>query len=912
MSDDSSTRGGIRAGVRRLFRAPLHTTDRVAADANDELSAFLDERIDHLIARGMTPAEARAEALRRVGAPLGDARAMIRESAASRERTVRTRQSLEDLEQDARYAVRTLRRDSAFTISAIAIIALGIGASATVFSVADALLVRPLPFRDPDKLVWMANGTHGGLSGQTAQVNHIQQLHEIRTSFADVAGYFAFYGIGDASLVRNGDAMRLTDVPVTQNFFSMLGVEPALGPIVHSRGKLGQRHQRSDAELFAVATGVRIRSVDRRHQHHVERRTANHRRRAAGESSTSVPCSRRARASICSRRFRSPSETIDRGNTLALICSPPARRDDRRARQRSSRCSRRGSRLRIPIATASTRISSSMRAHVVGQIHSALVMLAFAVGTVMLIVCANLSNLLLVRATARRKEMAIRAALGAGRRRLVRQMLTESVLLSAGGAVIGLVLACIGTRAIARLQTVSLPLLGDVRLDSTALAFIVCLATLAGLLFGMAPALQLSELAVHDALKSSGRGTTGNRSGRRMRTALVVSEIALACVLLVGSGLFVRSFLKLLDVDLGFRPEMVTAIRIDPDNQTLASQARFASYVDEALRLTRAIPGVQSAAITDGLPLGKNRTWGVKAVGEEYKTSHRKTAYVRLASDGMVDAMGMKLVAGRDLAAGDDSAHERVVMINETMARALWPGQDAIGKIADIDTTRRVVGVVRDVRHLSLDQDAGLEFYIPYRQIMDYPIVELIVRSAVPPAALAKNIRAALAPIAPEHRAQRSADARRDRRSLRISATILHAAAHGFAVFALALALFGIYGVISYTVAHQQQEIGVRMALGASQGAVQRKILRETLTLAIIGIVVGTVASWIVARLLRSQLFGVTSTDPATFVAMIVVVTAVALMSGYLPARRASRIDPRWRFDRAEVPSLDGDRRVPG
>ena len=218
-------------------------------------------------------------------------------------------------------------------------------------------------------------------------------------------------------------------------------------------------------------------------------------------------------------------------------------------------------------------------------------MLAFAVGTVMLIVCANLSNLLLVRATARRKEMAIRAALGAGRRRLVRQMLTESVLLSTGGAAIGLLLAILGTRTIAQLQTVNLPLLGDVRIDASAFAFIVILATLAGLLFGMAPALQLSELAVHDALKASGRGSTESKRGRRIRTTLVVSEIALACVLLVGSGLLIRSFLRVLDVDLGFRPDMVTAIRIDPDQQVLASQTRFAAYVNEALRLTRRCPG---------------------------------------------------------------------------------------------------------------------------------------------------------------------------------------------------------------------------------------------------------------------------------------------------------------------------------
>jgi predicted permease len=895
MSDQPSTRGGIRAGVRRLFRIPPHTPELAAIDANDELHTFLDERVEHLITHGMPPEEARAEALRRLGSPLGDAHELIRSSAIARERTVRTRQWLEDLEQDVRFAVRTLGRDRIFTVSAIAIISLGIGASATVFSVADALLVRPLPFRDPNELVWMANGTRGGLSGQTAQVNHLQALHEQDRSFADVAGYFAFYGIGDASLVRNGDAIRLSSVPVTQNFFSMLGVQPVLG------------RSFTPEESAADPTNVVMLSHSL-WQHEFASDPA-----IVGKSIT-LNNAPQTVVGVLPPSFDfgsvfAPGTRIDlfvpfplteandrQGNTLALIgrLRPGATiaGADAELAVLSPQIT-----AAHPDRNAFTPHLSPLRTHVVGQIHSALVMLAFAVGTVMLIVCANLSNLLLVRATARRKEMAIRAALGAGRRRLVRQMLTESVLLSAGGAAIGLMLAVLGTRTIARLQTVNLPLLGDVRIDASSFAFIVCLAMLAGLMFGMAPALQLSELAVHDALKASGRGSTENRSGRRMRTALVVSEIALACMLLVGSGLLVRSFLKLLEVDLGFRPEMVTAIRIDPDQDVFASRAKFASYVDEALRLTKALPGVKAAAIADGLPLGKNRTWGVRAAGETYSRERpNPVAYIRLATDGIVGAMGLQLVAGRDLAATDDSAHERVVMINETTAHALWPGQDAIGKVALIDTARRVVGVVHDVRHLSLDQAAGLELYIPYRQIDEYPTVELIVRSAVPAPSLARSIRTALAPIAPDialNEVQTLGEIVDRSVSPRRFFTLLLSA---FAAFALALALFGIYGVISYTVAHRQQEIGVRMALGASQGIVQRKILRETLELAIVGIVLGTAASWIAARLLRSQLFGVSSADPATFIAMIVVVTAVALVSGYLPARRASRIDPTAAF----------------
>jgi predicted permease len=895
MSDHSSTRtGGVRTGVRRLFRIPSHTPALAAAEASDELRAFLDERVEYLISHGMSPEDARAEALRRLGSPLGDAREQLRGSAVARERTVRTRQWFDELEQDVRFAIRTLGRDRAFTLSAIAIIAVGIGASATVYSVADALLLRPLPFRDPDALVWMANGTNGGLSGQTAQVNHLVQLHELDRSFADVAGYFAFYGIGDANLVRNGDAVRLSSVPVTQNFFSMLGVQPELG--------------RSFTALESAANPTNVVMLS-----HAIWRSEFASDPAIVGKSIILNNTPQTVVGVLPPTFDfgsvfAPGTRIDlfvpfpltedddrQGNTLALIGRlKPGATMNAAAAELAVLAPR--ITATHPDRNAFTPHLSTLRTHVVGQIHSALVMLAFAVGTVMLIVCANLSNLLLVRATARRKEMAIRAALGAGRRRLVRQMLTESVLLSAAGAAIGLLLAILGTRTIARLQTVNLPLLSDVRVDASAFVFIVILATLAGLLFGMAPALQLSELAVHDALKASGRGSTESKRGRRIRTTLVVSEIALACVLLVGSGLLIRSFLRVLDVDLGFRPDMVTAIRIDPDQQVLDSQSRFTAYVNEALRLTKALPGVQAAAIADGLPLGKNRTWGVSARGESSKDGHNATAYVRLTTDGLVSAMGMRLVSGRDIAATDDSASEPVVMINESMARALWPGQDAIGKVAMIDTTRRVVGVVNDVRHLSLDQAAGYEFYIPYRQIVDYPIVELIVRSPLPATSLATSIRTALAPIAPNvalNEVQTLGQIVDRSVSPRRFFTMLLGA---FATFALALALFGIYGVISYTVAHQRQEIGVRMALGATQGVVQRRILRDTLELAIIGIALGTIASWVVARLLRSQLFGVSSTDPATFVAMIVVVTAVALVSGYLPARRASRIEPTAAF----------------
>jgi len=513
---------------------------------------------------------------------------------------------------------------------------------------------------------------------------------------------------------------------------------------------------------------------------------------------------------------------------------------------------------------------------------------------VMLIVCANLSNLLLARATTRQREMAIRAALGAGRRRLLRQMLTESVTLSVCGAAVGLVLAWIGTRSIAHMDAVSLPLLGRVGLDASAVVFSTVLAIVAGLTFGLAPALQISESGVHDALKSTGRSATVGKRGQWLRRSLVIAEVALACVLLVGSGLLIRSFLNVLDVDLGFRPEHVVAVRVEPDRQGgFKSSEEFVAYVDQVLALARQIPGVSAATIADGLPLGSNRSWAVSVGGEEYRKGQRwHDAFIRVATDGFVDAMGMHLVAGRDISPQDVKSGEQVVVINETAAKNMWPGQNALGKLLRVNGDRRVVGIVGDVRHLTVEGAAGNEIYLSLRQIFDYSSLTLIVRTSMEPTSLARTLRRTLTPVTPNLATNevQTLDNIVDRAiSPRRFFTLLLG---GFSVFALALALLGIYGVISYTVTHRTQEIGLRIALGATAIQVQRRIIIETVQLAAVGIVLGSLGAWLASRALNGFLFGVTSGDPLTYVAMVVVLSGVAVMSGYLPARRAARIDP--------------------
>ncbi len=392
-------------------------------------------------------------------------------------------------------------------------------------------------------------------------------------------------------------------------------------------------------------------------------------------------------------------------------------------------------------------------------------------------------------------------------------------------------------------------------------------------------------------LKDTARGSTAGKGRNWIRGALVVSEIAFACVLLVSAGLLVRSFLRVLEVNLGFRPENTAALRVDPD-ASYSTQAKQNAYFDEVLRRVRAIPGTEAAGLTDALPLGRNRSWGAPAKGQVYPPGKFPVAFVRVVSDGYLKAMGIRLIAGRDISERDTPAVEPVIVINETLARTLWPGQSAIGQIMQACGERHVVGVVGDVRHLALEQGSGMEMYLPMRQCQDISSVDLVVRSTLPPGEIAAGVRAALKPIAPnlpgkEFRTlQQLVDKAVSPR--RFVVLLLG----GFALFALLLASLGIYGVVSYGVNQRTQEIGIRMALGASASRLQAKIIGQTLGLAAMGMLIGAVASWALARALGGLLFGVTATDPLTFLGMPVVLTLVAAAAGYLPARRASRIDP--------------------
>jgi len=532
----------------------------------------------------------------------------------------------------------------------------------------------------------------------------------------------------------------------------------------------------------------------------------------------------------------------------------------------------------------------SLKDHVGGKLRRPLIVLWSAVGLILLIVCVNLSNLALARAAARSKEFAMRSALGAGRGRLIRQVLTESTVLSMGGAALGLGFAFVMMSYLAHQGSIALPLLSRLRVDGAALAWTLLVAMASGVLFGLAPAFRMSGKNIQEALKESGHGTTEGRRHERVRAVLVVSEVALACVLLIGAGLLLRSFLRALDVDLGFQPSHAAAIAVDYDDG--GSPVKRGAILQEILRRVKAIPGIEEAGISDMLPLDRNRGWKLGAKGVVHRKDEYPEAFVYVVTPGYLAAMGMHLREGRDLNWSDRADSQRVVILNEAAAKRLWPGQDPLGRIAEISLgDTRVVGIVSNVRETGVEDSSGPEVYLPTTQAGPAG-AELVVRAKLAPDVLASSVMRTLRALNPGQPATEFRP---------IQQIVDHAISprrffvllvSAFAALGLALASLGIYGVISYSVTRQTQEIGIRMALGATQGRVLLGVLTRTLRLTLMGIALGIVASFVVARLIASLLFGTTPTDPATFAGMAALLCAVALIAGYLPARRASRIDP--------------------
>ena len=852
-------------------------------DLDAEMAAHLDLAIEENIQRGMAPKEARRRALVRF-AGVEQARQQHRES--------RGLPWLDVLMQDLRFTFRTMRRDRGFTIIAVVILALGIGSNIAVFSVVNTILLRPLPFRDPQNLVRIVEKySKAGESSKTYTADATQDFQQQNRSFQSVSGYFAFTGPDNFKLVGNGQPLPVTGILVAENFFEALGVQPSVGRLF--------RHE----EFVQHSRPVTLLSYP------FWKRQLGGNRDIVGQAinmnGTPVTVVGVLPDTFDFGSVFSPGAKVDLftpyimddfredGNDLALIGRLKQGVGLAEAQNEADQLFPQlyFEHKHPDYGKGYTGQLTGLKEYVSGKLWRSLIVLWCAVGLILLIVCVNLSNLLLARAAARSKEFAMRSALGAQRGRLVRQLLTESLVLSAAGAVLGLGLAYASTSYLAHQGSIALPLLSSVRVDGMVLAWTLLIAIGAAVLFGLAPGLRISRSDLQEALKDRGHGASEGRKHDHMRSALVIIEVAMACVLLVGAGLLLRSFLRVLDVDLGFEPSRAAAITVDDAGGSTSDQR--AAIWEEVVRRASMIPGVEAAGITDNLPMSRNRSWGIKAKGGDYDGGKFQGVFVYIVSPGYVRAMGIRLTEGRDISWADIFNNENVVIINETVARKLWPGQDPIGRLALTGGAEtRVIGVIADVRETNAEENAGWQMYLPATKQFGPEGAELVVRSKLPPATLATAVMSTLRQISPGQPAaefkpiQNLVDhATSPRRFFVLLVGI-------FAGLGLLLASLGIYGVISYSVTRQTQEIGIRMALGATAARVQAGVIARTLRLALLGIAAGTVASFAVARGIASLLFGTEPTDPATLAGMILLLTAVAFFAGYIPARRASRINP--------------------
>ncbi len=872
------------------------------ADIQDELRFHLEAKTEDLIRRGLRPEAARQEAERQFGNILAVQRAGEHIGGRMVQRKLLSDRWSDTL-QDIRYTLRTLGRDPGFTLVSISILALAIGANTAVFSVVNNLLLRPLPFPQSSQLVWIAPPPQKcGLSCATYSSDAYEQFRDQSRVWQSITGYMAFSGPGNIRLTGQGDPPPATGIEVIGNFFEVLGVHPSLGRLFTAEEtRPGQHHVTLLSNAFW------------RHQFNGDPAIIG---KVVDMSGTPFTVVGVLPESFDFGAVFLPGAKIDLftpldldaernwGNIVTLMgrLKPGvalAQAQSDALRVEPSLCWN----IKQPRSCGSyvgkdhSMALRTLKDYVSGRMRRSLLVLWSAVGAILLIAGVNLSNLLLARAATRSKEFAIRGALGAGRGQIIRQLLFESLVLSGTGAVLGLAFAYGLVTWLAHQGSVALPLLGLLHLDGQALGWTVLVAIGTALLFGLIPGLRMATGNLQEAIKDSGAGSGQSRRHNRVRAALVLTEVALACVLLVSAGLLLRSFMKVLDIDLGFAPSHAAAIKVEYDDSAPdgnASALKRGAIFQQVIARVAAIPGVEAAGVVDYLPLGANRAWGApRRKGRDYADGTLPSPLVYVISPGYIHAMGMRL-RGRDFTWSDTPASQRVVIINASMARFFWPGEDAVGKMltgANSSTDVQIAGVVDDVHADSVENSTSWQIYYPFTQAGPNS-AELVIRTSLPPSALATSVMHTLRELNPK---QPAADfvpiqAIVDRSvSPRRFFMILVGA---FATLGLLLAALGIYGVISYSVTQKTQEIGVRMALGASTGRVQREVLMSTMRLALIGITLGTAASFAAARLIASLLFATSPWDPYAYAGTVIALLAVAILSGYIPARRASRIDP--------------------
>jgi putative ABC transport system permease protein len=880
--------------IVRKHLAALRLPPEREIEVVEELALHMEAVYEGALADGLSESEAEARAaqgydwrlleceLSRAERP-APARA-LQPSLELIERKGGTR--MESLLQDLRFGLRMLWKNPGFTLIAVFILSLGIGANTALFSIVNAVLLRSLPYPQSERLVALWQGPQRGALGQLPVSP--PELMDYRAE-QRVFEQLAAHTMADVSLSGSGEPERLRAAVVSADWFAALGSPPLSGRVF-----LPEEHQPGQNNTVVLSYGL-------------------WQRRFGGDAQIlgrSVTLNGRARAvtGVMPPGFRFPAEA---DLWLPLAFTPEQLSPAQRPRHYLTAIARLKAGVTLAQAQEDVRAIAGrfpgglnarlvgLREDLVGQAKAPLSVLMAAVVFVLLIACANVGGLLLARATARQGEMAIRQSLGASRGRLIRQSLTESLSLAFIGGVFGALLAAWSKELLGPLVAQALPRADEIRLDGYALAFALGFTLLTGLLFGLAPAWQAARLNLNETLKLGAPGAVGF-SRRRARSLLVVSEVALAVLLLAGSGLFLRSFYHLTTASPGFVPAQVLTADLALPFARYDTNAKRAAFYQELTPRLAALPGAQAVGIVSDLPLsGMNadRSYTHDGVPPDQQRRSPPNADYRHCSPQYFNAIGIPLLRGRAFNEQDGSGGQPVVIVNETLARRIWPNEDAVGKrIAffapqGLEPWRVIVGVVGDVKHRGLNLETRPEVYVPHAQAPEGTMT-LVLRAAGDPLALVPALRGAVRALdadLPLFNLRRFEQLRDDSIAPQRLQTLLLGL---FAVVALALAALGIYGMLAYSVSQRAREIGVRMALGAQARDVSRLVVIQGMRLASLGVALGLLAAFALTRLLETLLFGVSPTDPLTFGAVTLLLIGVALVACWIPARRATKVDP--------------------